>query len=145
MAVADQDLLKQTKLNQLKSILMMKYIFSKLILPTALVATLAACSSGASKERQIEAIAAHRATVLSNQLPIEYGPLTVMQAKAKGKVIEIMMIYNGEKALSPQALCLNKEVSASLEHGVIYDIKVRNPRGQLLTDQLISQETCKEE
>ncbi len=142
MAVADPDQLKLTKLDHLKSILMMKNIFSKLILSTALIAALAACSSGANKERQTEAIATHRATVLSNQLPIEHGPLSIMQAKAKGKVIEIMMIYNGTKALSAQALCFNKEISANLEHGVMYDIKIRNPRGQLLIDQLVSQKSC---
>ncbi len=120
----------------------MKYIFSKLTLIAALTATVTACSSGIDKERQIEAIAAHRATVLSNQLPIKHDSLTVIQAKAKGKVIEMMMIYNGDKTLSAQALCHNEEVKANLDRGVMYNVKIRNLRGQLLIEQLVSQDTC---
>jgi hypothetical protein len=73
-----------------------------------------------------------------------------MQARAKGKVVEIMMIYNGDAAIPPQILmeksaqyyCTNSEVKANLEHGVIYDIKLRSERGQLLIDRIISSESC---
>lgn len=128
----------------------MERIFSKLAVSTLLLATLAGCSSGSDKQRQVEAIASHRATIISNNLPIEHGPLTIMQAKAKGSVVEIMMIYNGDSEVSPQQLvaksvnyyCSNSEVTANLSHGVIYDIKVRSERGQLLIDQIVSIDTC---
>lgn len=108
------------------------------------------CSANSQKEEQIAAIASHRATILSNNLPIEHGPLTIMQAKASGSVIEIMMIYNDEGRVSPQQLvksasefyCSNSEVKTNLEHGVSYNIKIRSSRGQLLSDQVISQQSC---
>ncbi len=108
------------------------------------------CSSSADKQRLVEAIAQHRATTLSNSLPIEHGPLTIMQAKARGNAVELMMLYNGDDAIPAQALmtnsvnyyCTNSDVRANLEHGIIYDIKMRSPRGQLLLEKVISLDTC---
>lgn len=128
----------------------MKRIFSKLALAPLLLTIVVGCSSSSDKQRQIEAIASHRATILSNNLPIEHGPLTIMQAKANGNVVEIMMIYNGDGAIPPQQLveksvsyyCSNSEVLANLSHGVIYDIKLRSERGQLLIDQIVSLDSC---
>lgn len=125
--------------------------FSKhAFLPVMLALLLAGCSSNADKERQIEAIAKHRASTLSNNLPIEHGPLTIMQAKAKGNVVELMMIYNGDNSIPVQQLlsnsisyyCSNSEVTANLSHGIVYDIKMRSPRGQLLVEKVISQNDC---
>lgn len=128
----------------------MKDNFSKLIISGLFIMTLAACSATADKERQVEAIAAHRASILSNNLPIEHGPLTVMQAKANGRIVELMMIYNSEGSIPPQQLieksvsyyCSNSEVKANLVHGVIYNIKIRSERGQLLIEQIVSIDTC---
>lgn len=125
---------------------------TKIAVGIVLIASLAACSSTTEKEKQIEAIASHRATVLSNNLPVEHGPLTIMQAKAKGKVVEIMMLYNDDanSNVPPQVLvtnaiksyCLDKEVKANLEHGIAYNIKLRSARGQLLVEQAVTLATC---
>lgn len=128
----------------------MKHIFSKFTIGTLLLIILAGCTSSSDKQRQVEAIASHRAKILSNELPIEHGPLTIMQARAKANVVELMMIYNGDNAIPPKQLmdkslayyCSNNEVKANLEHGVIYDIKMRSPRGQLLFEKVISLESC---
>ncbi len=115
-----------------------------------IAAFLFGCSGNADKQRQIEAIAQHRATTLSNSLPIEHGPLTIMQAKAVGNSVQLMMIYNGEAASSAQQLlegsiryyCNNSEVKANLVHGVIYNIKLRSPRGKLLAERVITENSC---
>jgi hypothetical protein len=118
---------------------------------TALV--LAGCSSSdQDQQRQLEMMAQHRAGVLSAGLPIEYGPLKVMRVLAKNTVIEIMMIYNqdaqGAKPLnqvlktSVNSYCTNSEVRANLDMGLAYNIKIRNTRGQLMVEQLISKQTC---
>ena len=104
------------------------------------------------EQRQLEMMAQHRAGVLSAGLPIEYGPLSVMRVLAKNTVIEIMMIYNqdakGAKPLnqvvdmSVNSYCTNSEVRANLDMGLAYNIKIRNTRGQLMVEKLISKETC---
>ena len=127
---------------------MKKWIIGSL---TALV--LAGCSSSdQDQQRQLEMMAQHRAGVLSAGLPIEYGPLKVMRVLAKNTVIEIMMIYNqdaqGAKPLnqvlktSVNSYCTNSEVRANLDMGLAYNIKIRNTRGQLMVEQLISKQTC---
>nr|WP_275665639.1 GspS/AspS pilotin family protein [Vibrio sp. Isolate30] len=114
---------------------------------------LAGCSSSdQDQQRQLEMMAQHRAGVLSAGLPIEYGPLKVMRVLAKNTVIEIMMIYNqdaqGAKPLnqvlktSVNSYCTNSEVRANLDMGLAYNIKIRNTRGQLMVEQLISKQTC---
>ena len=97
-------------------------------------------------------MAQHRAGVLSAGLPIEHGPLSVMRVLAKNTVIEIMMIYNqdakGAKPLkqvvdmSLNSYCTNSEVRANLDMGLAYNIKIRNTRGQLMVEKLISKDTC---
>ncbi|MDV7102956.1 GspS/AspS pilotin family protein [Vibrio sp. TH_r3] len=128
----------------------MKKPILKLAASALLLLIVAGCSSSGDKERQIEAIASHRATILSNSLPIEHGPLTIMQAKANGHIVELMMLYNDDGTISPQQLmdnsvryyCTNTDVEGNLQHGVVYNLKMRSPRGQLLIDQVVSLETC---
>ncbi|WP_413284653.1 GspS/AspS pilotin family protein [Vibrio sp. MA40-2] len=128
----------------------MKKTIAKLTLSTLLMIIIAGCSSNGDKERQIEAIASHRATIIANSLPIEHGPLTIMQAKANGHIVELMMLYNDDGTISPQQLmessvnyyCTNTDVQGNLQHGVVYNLKIRSPRGQLLIDQVVSLETC---
>jgi len=125
----------------------MKYRF---LLALTATSVLAGCSATADKQKQIEAIAKHRATVLSSSLPIEHGPLTIMQARAKGNAVELMMLYNSDGGMSAQNLvnnsisgyCNDNEVKANLAHGIIYNIKLRSPRGQLLLEKVISEESC---
>ena len=121
----------------------------KILIP-ALLTILAGCSSTSDQDKQIEAIAKHRADILSASLPVEHGPLTVMQAKSRGKVVELMMLYNGEKspaelmASSINFYCSSAEIKTNLELGLEYLIKMRNSRGQLLLEQVISSKNCKE-
>ncbi|PJC87873.1 hypothetical protein CSW98_01745 [Vibrio sp. HA2012] len=121
----------------------------KVLIPVLLIA-LTACSSGMDKQEQLEAIARHRADILSANLPIEHGPLTVMQAKSHGRTVTLMMLYNGQKPIdellksSIHFYCANKEIKTNLELGLEYQIKMRNPRGKLLVDQRISASSCAE-
>ncbi|MEZ8010220.1 GspS/AspS pilotin family protein [Vibrio sp. 10N.222.54.F12] len=126
----------------------------KWIIGSLAIALLAGCSSSSEqdKQRQLEMMAHHRAGVLSAGLPIEYGPLSIMRVLAKNTVVEIMMIYNqdakGAKPLnqvvdmSVNSYCTNSEVRANLDMGLAYNIKIRNTRGQLMVEKLISKETC---
>ena len=125
----------------------------KWIIGSLALALLAGCaSSEQDQQRQLEMMAQHRAGVLSAGLPIEYGPLSVMRVLAKNTVIEIMMIYNqdakGAKPLnqvvdmSVNSYCTNSEVRANLDMGLAHNIKIRNTRGQLMVEKLISKDTC---
>ncbi|OMO26839.1 hypothetical protein BH582_21620 [Vibrio sp. 10N.222.47.A9] len=126
----------------------------KWIIGSLAAVLLAGCSSSSEQDiqRQLEMMAQHRAGVLSAGLPIEYGPLSVMRVLAKNTVIEIMMIYNqdakGAKPLnqvvdmSVNSYCTNSEVRANLDMGLAYNIKIRNTRGQLIVEKLISKDTC---
>lgn len=121
----------------------------KLVTLAAAIITLAGCSSSQA-QKQLEAAAAHRAGTLSAGLPMEFGPLTVLQAKARGSDIEITMVYNESAKLPANQLmarsinyyCSNQEVKANLDMGISYSIKMRNARGQLLAEQSITSDSC---
>ncbi|WED20708.1 GspS/AspS pilotin family protein [Vibrio sp. JC009] len=128
-------------------------MFTKTVRTAALIAaglSLFGCASSDKEEERLAALASQRAQVLSAGLPIEHGPLKVMQAKADGKVIKLMMIYNDSRAIPVQKLisssinyyCSNPDVKQNLDLGLSYQIKIRNSRGQLLTDQGISADSC---
>lgn len=111
-----------------------------------------ASSEDQEKQRMIELTAQSRASVLSAGLPIEQGPLSIMRASAKNGVVELMMLYNtdakGAKSIdhvvksSVTYYCNNVEVMKNLEIGVSYRILLRNSRGQLMVDELITQQRC---
>ncbi|MEZ9564624.1 GspS/AspS pilotin family protein [Vibrio artabrorum] len=125
----------------------------KWIIVSVAVALLSGCASAErEQQRQLEMMAQNRAGVLSAGLPIEYGPLSIMRVLAKSTVIELMMIYNqdakGAKPLnqvvemSVNSYCTNSEVRSHLDMGLAYNIKIRNTRGQLMIDKLITKQTC---
>ncbi|WP_070965216.1 GspS/AspS pilotin family protein [Vibrio sonorensis] len=124
----------------------------KWILFALISITLVGCSSTASEQRQLELIAANRASLLSAELPMEVGPLNIMRANAKGTSIEMMMVYNqdqrGAKPLtalmqhSINSYCTNPDTRANLDVGITYRLKVRNSRGQLMVDQLVNKQSC---
>ncbi len=127
---------------------MKKYIVSSLV-----AMTLMGCASAdREQQKQLEALAANRAAVLAAGLPIEEGPLSIMSARSKGTSIELMMIYNQEEkgALPVQQVynqteatyCQNEEIRGNLDLGLSYMLKMRNHRGQLLVDALITSATC---
>ncbi len=116
------------------------------------VAILAGCSSNSDKQKNLELLADNRASLLSSELPLEYGPLNIMRANAKGTTIEMMMVYNADDRnakpisqvleTSVKTFCSNKDTRANLDVGLSYRIKMRNARGQLMVDELITQQTC---
>lgn len=118
-----------------------------------MVMTLAGCSSNAEKQRNLELLAENRASVLSAELPLEAGPLSILRASASGTTIEIMMVYNtdarGAKPASQllnqsiNVYCTNPDTKANMEVGLSYRIKIRNTRGQLMIDELITSQRCK--
>ena len=113
---------------------------------------LAGCASN-SDQQQLELLAKNRASVLSAELPLEAGPLSIMRANAKGSTIEIMMVYNQDQAgAKPINLvlsngisyyCSHKDTKANLEAGLSYRLKMRNSRGQLMLDEFVTKESCK--
>ncbi len=117
-----------------------------------LAAMLGGCSSSSEQQRQLEMIASSRANMLSAELPMDVGPLSILRANAHGPIIEIMMVYNDDaKNAKPIKSVLrtsintygsNKDIKNNLEVGVGYRIKMRNSRGQLMVDQLITNDTC---
>ncbi|HGZ6487789.1 TPA: GspS/AspS pilotin family protein [Vibrio parahaemolyticus] len=113
---------------------------------------LAGCSSSNDNQRQLELMASNRADVLSAGLPLEYGPLQIMRVSSNKNVVEMMMIYNddalGAKPLnqvlntSIYTYCNTPSVREQIDMGLMYRLKVRNSRGQLIADELVSEQTC---
>jgi hypothetical protein len=113
---------------------------------------LSGCSSNDDKQRQLELMASNRAGVLSVGLPLEYGPLKIMRISSNKNVIEMTMIYNdgalGAKPLnqvlntSIYTYCHTPAVRDQIDMGLMYRIKIRNSRGQLIADELVSEQTC---
>ncbi|MDN3683461.1 GspS/AspS pilotin family protein [Vibrio sinaloensis] len=121
------------------------------------LAVLAGCSSSAQKQKKhLELLADNRAQLLSSELPLEAGPLSIMRASAKGTTIEIMMVYNQDaQGAKPTSAVLNYSINTycsnpaikktNLDAGLTYRIKMRNTRGQLMADELISAQRCDSE
>jgi hypothetical protein len=110
------------------------------------------CSSHRAQDEQLELLASSRAQFLSSQLPIKSGPLSIMRASAHKNVVELMMIYNSDAkdvpstnqlmASSVKGYCADKNTRNNLEAGLAYRIKIRNNRGQLMIDKVISKQDC---
>ncbi|AIW19242.1 hypothetical protein TW78_06935 [Vibrio coralliilyticus] len=114
---------------------------------------LAGCASPeGDKQRELELLASNRASLLASELPMEAGPLSIMRATAKGTMIEIMMVYNqdarGAKPIqqvlrhSINSYCTNPDTKNNLDVGLSYRLKMRNSRGQLMVDEIVTQQTC---
>lgn len=121
------------------------------ILMVALVVT--GCSSAsAEKERQLSLLANTRANLLASKLPLEAGPLSIMRANSNGSTVEIMMVYNADAlGAKPATQVMNNSINtyctvadtkANLEVGLSYRIKMRNSRGQLIADEIVTHERC---
>lgn len=116
------------------------------------LSALAGCTSSSEKQRQLELLASNRAGVLSAGLPLEYGPLKIMRVSSNQNVIEMMMIYNdtaaGAKPLtqvlnsSIYTFCHKTDIRDQINMGLMYRVKIRNTRGQLMADELISEQRC---
>lgn len=124
----------------------------KLLCIFLVLGALAGCSSSGDKERQLELMASNRAGVLSAGLPIEYGPLQIMRVSSNKNVVEMMMIYNdGAAGAKPLAQVINTgiytycntpAIRQQIDMGLMYRLKIRNSRGQLMADELISAQRC---
>lgn len=116
------------------------------------LSALAGCTSSSEKQRQLELLASNRAGVLSAGLPLEYGPLKIMRVSSNQNVVEMMMIYNdtaaGAKPLtqvlnsSIYTFCHKPDICDQINMGLMYRVKIRNTRGQLMADELISEQRC---
>ncbi|MGL4829615.1 GspS/AspS pilotin family protein [Vibrio mimicus] len=129
---------------------MKKMVLSSLIAATLL---LVGCSSGSmEKQRNLELLAGNRASLLSTELPLEFGPLNILRATANGSSIELMMVYNTDAQNAKptdqvlknavKSFCNSKDIRSNLDVGISYRIKMRNTRGQLMVDQLVTKESC---
>lgn len=118
----------------------------------ALTAMIAGCSSSAEKQRHLEMLATSRANLLASALPLKRGPLSIMRASAKGTTIEIIMLYNQDapsakptSQLLKQSIhtyCNSPDTRNNLEVGLSYRLQVRNSRGQLAADELVTYDRC---
>ncbi|MDW3150132.1 type II secretion system pilot lipoprotein GspS-beta, partial [Vibrio sp. 2132-1] len=78
--------------------------------------------------------------------------LQIMRVSSNKNVVEMMMIYNddalGAKPLnqvlntSIYTYCNTPSVREQIDMGLMYRLKVRNSRGQLIADELVSEQTC---
>ncbi|MFC3025433.1 GspS/AspS pilotin family protein [Vibrio zhugei] len=117
-----------------------------------IIALLAGCSSANKDQKRLEMIATNRAALLSSELPLQYGPLHIMRANSRGSMIEMMMVYNTDAAEakpvqdvmthSAMSFCQNPTISDNLTQGIDYRIKIRDSRGKLLIDNIITDKSC---
>ncbi len=148
-------MLKPAFINPLPSNRLKKYFNTMKKLLTFLLVPLflASCASHEDEQRRkLKQMASNRAEALSAGLPVERGPLKIMRVLPKDNIVRLMMIYNtdGKNAepvnqvldRSVDSFCSNKEIVANLEEGLVYEIKIRNARGQLLIDKKITDQTC---
>ncbi|MGF1762754.1 type II secretion system pilot lipoprotein GspS-beta [Aliivibrio kagoshimensis] len=126
-------------------------MFKKAIIVTSLLTTLIGCASAdAEKRNHLEALAKYRAGILASDLPIEMGPITMIQAKSKQQTVELHFLEASDGILSLQQLvdnsettyCNDSEIRPLLSQGMNYRIVVRSNRGQLKVDHYISEQTC---
>jgi hypothetical protein len=116
------------------------------------ISALAGCSANDDQQRQLELMASNRAGMLSAGLPLEYGPLKIMRISSNKNVVEMMMIYNQDApdakplnqvlSTSVYKYCHSEQVRNQINMGLMYRFKVRNARGQLVVDELVSQQSC---
>ncbi len=109
------------------------------------------CSSSDEHERNLELLADNRANLLSASLPLEYGPLNILQATAKGSTVRLSMVYNEDNAKlsaaqlyqnSVHGLCRDKAIEDNLSIGLRYHIDIRNTRGQVIVSETLTSKSC---
>jgi hypothetical protein len=102
------------------------------------------------QQRELELLADRRAEILSSGLPVNYGPLSIVRAQARDNRVIIEMLYADDSSMSAQTLyqqaekyyCNNSEITATLKQGLVYEIRIRNNRGQMAVNEVISLSTC---
>ncbi|WP_063654828.1 GspS/AspS pilotin family protein [Aliivibrio fischeri] len=121
----------------------------KILLTTISAIILSGCASN-EQQQEIEMLADYRASVLASVLPLEMGQLTLLQAKAKQGVVEMMFLDGGNGEISTNQIiensittfCKDKEVRPVLDKGVTYRYIIRNSRGQKQNDIIVNEQSC---
>ncbi|GGK23128.1 GspS/AspS pilotin family protein [Aliivibrio fischeri] len=122
----------------------------KKILLTAISAIILSGCASNEQQQEIEMLADYRASVLASVLPLEMGQLTLLQAKAKQGVVEMMFLDGGNGEVSTNQIiensittfCKDKEVRPVLDKGVTYRYIIRNSRGQKQNDIIVNEQSC---
>ncbi|MUI53482.1 GspS/AspS pilotin family protein [Aliivibrio fischeri] len=122
----------------------------KKILLTAISAIILSGCASNEQQQEIEMLADYRASVLASVLPLEMGQLTLLQAKAKQGVVEMMFLDGGNGEISTNQIiensittfCKDKEVRPVLDKGVTYRYVIRNSRGQKQNDIIVNEQSC---
>ncbi|MUH95262.1 hypothetical protein GNP63_01675 [Aliivibrio fischeri] len=122
----------------------------KKILLTAISAIILSGCASNEQQQEIEMLADYRASVLASVLPLEMGQLTLLQAKAKQGVVEMMFLDGGNGETSTNQIiensittfCKDKEVRPVLDKGVTYRYIIRNSRGQKQNDIIVNEQSC---
>lgn len=121
----------------------------KIILIALSALLLAGCASN-EQQQEIEMLADYRASILASTLPLEMGPLTLIQVKEKQGVVEMMFLDSGNGELSTTQIiensittyCKDQEIRPVLEKGVSYRYVIRNSRGQKQNDIFVTEQSC---
>lgn len=113
---------------------------------------LTGCTSNDEKNRQLELLASNQSEILSKSIPIEYGALKILRVSSNENIVSMLMIYNdkghSEKEIyqiitsSVKTYCNTSLIRKKMDLGLVYKIEIRNPRGKLITSELISNESC---
>ncbi|MUL16000.1 GspS/AspS pilotin family protein [Aliivibrio fischeri] len=122
----------------------------KKILLTAISAIILSGCASNEQQQEIEMLADYRASVLASVLPLEMGQLTLLKAKAKQGVVEMMFLDGGNGEVSTNQIiensittfCKDKEVRPVLDKGVTYRYIIRNSRGQKQNDIIVNEQSC---
>ncbi|MUK65012.1 GspS/AspS pilotin family protein [Aliivibrio fischeri] len=122
----------------------------KKILLTAISAIILSGCASNEQQQEIEMLADYRASILASVLPLEMGQLTLLQAKAKQGVVEMMFLDGGNGEISTNQIiensittfCKDKEVRPVLDKGVTYRYIIRNSRGQKQNDIIVNEQSC---
>ena len=122
----------------------------KKIILTALSAILFSGCASNEQQQEIEMLADYRASILASTVPLEMGPLTLIQVKEKQAVVEMVFLDGGSGEMSTNQIiensittyCNDKEIRPVLEKGVSYRYLIRNSRGQKQNDILVTEQSC---
>ena len=95
-------------------------------------------------------LADYRASILASSLPLEMGPLTLIQVKEKQGVVEMIFLDSGNGEISTNQIieqsittyCSNQEIRPVLKKGVAYRYLIRNSRGQKQNDIFVNEQSC---
>ncbi|WP_096619978.1 type II secretion system pilot lipoprotein GspS-beta [Candidatus Enterovibrio altilux] len=121
----------------------------RIIYSGLLIMFITACSS-TSNQKIAATLAAQRADMLSNIVPVSMKGYNIIRAKANGTNIELMLLYFGNSNITPtvlayslkKAYCLDNEITWLMKQGVEYDLLFRDNRGHSVFECKINHHDC---